>query len=75
MKKKLLFLVLTLLFLNSYSQCAMCKAVVENGDNKMAEGLNFGIVYLMVFPYLILIVGVVLYMRNRKKRTSEKISE
>jgi len=40
---------------NSFSQCAMCKAVVETGDVTMAEGINNGITYLMVFPYLLIV--------------------
>ena len=40
--------------ISSYSQCAMCKAVVENGDIDMAEGVNNGISYLMIFPYLLI---------------------
>ncbi|WP_366140198.1 hypothetical protein [uncultured Polaribacter sp.] len=45
----------------------MCKAVVENGDATMAEGINNGITYLMVFPYIL--VGILLfsiYRYNRK---------
>jgi len=46
----------------------MCKAVVESGNTSEAEGLNSGIVYLMVFPYLL--VGALIYFivkyRNRK---------
>jgi hypothetical protein len=30
----------------------MCRAVVEQGGEKMAEGINSGIVYLMAFPYM-----------------------
>lgn len=52
-----------------YSQCAMCKAVVENGDNKMSEGINSGIIYLMVFPYLFLALGV--YFLYRKFKTKK----
>ena len=49
------------------AQCAMCKAVVESGDPSQAEGLNSGILYLMVFPYLL--VGTLLYfiVKNRKR--------
>ncbi|MFC2127998.1 hypothetical protein ACFLRU_06430 [Bacteroidota bacterium] len=52
------------------SQCAMCKAVVESGDKGMAEGLNDGIVYLMIVPYLL--VGVLAfalfrYMKRQKE--------
>lgn len=71
MKKKIFLLIGFFTFLFSNAQFAMCKAVVENGDSKMAEGLNFGIIYLMIFPYLILIIGVILYARNRKKEKSK----
>jgi len=49
------------------AQCAMCKAVVESGNASEAEGLNSGILYLMVFPYLL--VGTLLYfiIKNKKK--------
>ena len=62
-------LVFVLMFSNtpySYSQCAMCKAVVENGDVTMAEGINNGITYLMVFPYLL--IGVLFYFIYRYKK-------
>ena len=52
------------------AQCAMCKAVIENGDGGMAEGVNNGIVYLMIFPYLlVLALGYALfrYMKKNKK--------
>ena len=63
------FLVMLFLLLNStsiYSQCAMCKAVVENGDVTMAEGINDGITYLMVFPYIL--VGVLFYFIYKNKK-------
>ncbi len=65
MKKTLLFF--TLLFISQLTsaQCAMCKAVVESGDLSEAEGLNSGILYLMVFPYIL--VGVLLYFIIKKK--------
>lgn len=49
------------------SQCAMCKAVVEGGEQNIAVGVNNGITYLMVFPYIL--VGVLAYFlyRHRKK--------
>jgi hypothetical protein len=54
----------------SYAQCAMCKAVVENGDVDMAEGINNGISYLMVFPYLL--VGILFYSLYRYKKNQNK---
>ena len=62
-------LVFVLMFSNtpySFSQCAMCKAVVETGDVTMAEGINNGITYLMVFPYLL--IGVLFYFIYRYKK-------
>jgi len=49
------------------AQCAMCRAVVESGNASEAEGLNSGILYLMVFPYIL--VGALFYfiIKNRKK--------
>lgn len=50
------------------AQCAMCKATAEQGDQ---SGLNLGILYLFLAPYLI--VGTIGYFwwRNRKKETSQ----
>lgn len=64
------FLTIALLFTTSAeAQCAMCKAVVENGDTSMAEGVNSGITYLMVFPYIL--VGVLMYFIYRNKKASK----
>lgn len=42
------------------AQCAMCRAVLETEDGGVkAEAINNGIVYLMIFPYLL--VGFALY--------------
>jgi hypothetical protein len=43
----------------------MCKAVVESGDAEVAQGLNNGIMYLMVFPYIL--IGALLYFIYRYK--------
>ncbi len=51
----------------SFAQCAMCKAVVEQGGEEMAEGINSGIIYLMVFPYLAIGIGIYFLYRNWKK--------
>ena len=54
-------LFLTLFTVASYAQCAMCKAAaesdLENNPNSVAHGLNKGILFLMVIPYLI--VGII----------------
>ena len=65
-KLVLVFLGIILTSNELFSQCAMCKAVVENGDISMAEGVNNGITYLMVFPYLL--IGVLFYVIYRNKK-------
>jgi heme/copper-type cytochrome/quinol oxidase subunit 2 len=66
MKKVILFI---LVFISQFisAQCAMCKAVVENGDAEIAEGINNGITYLMIFPYLLIGVLFFTLYRYRKK--------
>ncbi len=70
MFKNKTLLILLLFFFTSkttFSQCAMCKAVVENGDISMAEGVNSGITYLMVFPYLLIgLLFFTIYRYNKK---------
>lgn len=51
------------------AQCAMCKAVIESGNETMAEGINDGITYLMVFPYIL--VGTLAYFLIRHKRKAQ----
>tara|TARA_B110001450_G_scaffold223299_1_gene220343 strand:+ start:632 stop:853 length:222 start_codon:yes stop_codon:yes gene_type:complete len=67
-KKSILVFFLCVIFTSklSFSQCAMCKAVVENGDISMAEGVNNGITYLMVFPYLL--IGILFFVIYRYKK-------
>lgn len=69
MKKKIILLIsIIFMSVNSFSQCAMCKAVVENGDEELAEGLNAGIMFLMAFPY-ILVLSVLYLIYRYKTRT------
>jgi hypothetical protein len=44
----------------------MCKAVVETGDVSMAEGVNNGITYLMVFPYILIATLFFVIYRYKK---------
>ena len=42
------------------AQCAMCRAALESeGNQAKAKGINDGIVYLMVIPYIL--VGLVFF--------------
>jgi hypothetical protein len=64
MKKWSFFVVAVLFSAFAKAQCAMCRAVIESGgSNAEAEGLNSGITYLMIFPYLL--VGGIIYMIYR----------
>ncbi|MEG9327103.1 hypothetical protein SAMN04488034_10181 [Salinimicrobium catena] len=70
MRTKTVFILLLLLLFSFEveAQCAMCRAVLESeSDQSAAKGINDGIMYLMVFPYLLM--GGVAYMvwRSRKK--------
>lgn len=49
------------------AQCAMCRAVLESEEGQeTAKGINDGIVYLMIIPYIL--IGAVGYLifKNRK---------
>lgn len=72
--RNLVFLLLIFLLwtIDADAQCAMCRAVLESqDDDSTAKGINNGIMYLMVFPYLLAGgIGVAIY-RNRKKNRKE----
>ena len=77
MKQKIILFVVFLIGLSyqAQAQCAMCRAalITEDGGNK-AEGINNGIMYLMVFPYLLVaLVGFAIYriMRDKKNKKSK----
>ncbi len=74
-------LILTLFFLvvqvpSLMAQCAMCRATVENnlsnGDIGIGAGLNFGILYLFVTPYLAIMVIGYLWYKNSKANAQKK---
>ncbi len=53
----------------------MCRAVLESeGYQSAAEGINDGIMYLMIFPYL-LMAGVAYFIwRSRRKNRASRIN-
>lgn len=59
------------------AQCAMCRATVENnvsnGEIGIGAGLNFGILYLFVMPYLA--IGVVGFLWYRKSKANAKAQQ
>lgn len=73
MKKVVLLLVFLLVEFSASAQCAMCRAVLQSGDDQgIAEGINDGIVYLMAIPYIL--VGGVFFFVYKKMKES-KISK
>lgn len=72
---KWLVVVMGLVSLQSANaQCAMCRAALENNEQGVQpEAVNDGIVYLMVFPYLLVgLVGFIVYrMRTKAKKEAQ----
>lgn len=63
-----------LIAMSANAQCAMCRAALGGDANiKQAEAVNDGIVYLMLVPYLLVVViGYFVYkMYQAKKGKSE----
>ncbi|MFM2189818.1 MAG: hypothetical protein RL491_204 [Bacteroidota bacterium] len=56
----------------SWSQCSMCRAVAESGHkqdpNKVAKGLNNGILYLLAMPYILGGVAYFIWKRNKSRQ-------
>tara|TARA_B100001250_G_C19529630_1_gene669758 strand:- start:227 stop:451 length:225 start_codon:yes stop_codon:yes gene_type:complete len=55
----------------AHGQCAMCRVVAESSQangSGIANGLNSGILYLMIFPYILIGIGLVtMYMRQKEQ--------
>lgn len=75
MKQKITFLIVSLFFfLRTNAQCAMCRAVLESGeDQSAAEGINDGIMFLMAVPYiLVAVIGFFVYKTFNNSKKSNK---
>lgn len=63
--------------INLIAQCAMCRATVNStisdGRNDVGNGLNFGILYMLVFPYLLVGLGIFLWFRKAKENQLKKV--
>jgi len=70
-----LFSIFFLVFsIEGFSQCAMCRAALETEETGMQAGaVNDGIVYLMAFPYLLLLVGGIVIFRIMKGKKKNKV--
>jgi hypothetical protein len=69
MKHKIFFFLFSFFFfLQTNAQCAMCRAVLESEEGQnTAKGINNGIIYLMVIPYIL--IGGLGYFIFRKLKT------
>ncbi|WP_407557817.1 hypothetical protein [Winogradskyella sp. 4-2091] len=76
MKNKFIYLIFLLFFfVNTNAQCAMCRAVLESGeDQSAAEGINDGIMFLMAVPYiLVATLGYIVYRKFNKPDKSKNL--
>jgi len=55
------------------AQCAMCRAALESSDQGIKpESVNDGIVYLMIFPYLLAaLLGYAIYRLRKQKKQKQ----
>lgn len=81
MKAIKLLLVVGMLMLDSQmaeAQCAMCRATLENnlsnGNVGIAAGINFGILYLFVAPYLFISLVAYFWYKTSKRNASKSVS-
>jgi hypothetical protein len=57
--------------LDADAQCAMCKAQLESADKSAKNtGINSGILYLMLFPYIL--IGAIAYMWYRSSQKNKE---
>ncbi len=73
----LLIVVLITVAPDLMAQCAMCRGTVEstvsNGRSVVASELNFGILYLLVVPYLIVAAIGYLWYQNSKREHGRRL--
>ncbi len=78
MKSVFILIVIFIFFLSidCFSQCAMCRATVESnlseGRGTIGTGLNFGILYLLSAPYLLVGAIIFLWFKVGKKELKER---
>jgi hypothetical protein len=80
MKNKSVLLVVVILLAltpDLMAQCAMCRGTVEStvsdGRSVIASELNFGILYLLVIPYLVVATIGYLWYRNSKQEHGRRL--
>ena len=67
---------LSLVSADSFAQCAMCRATVENnvssGENSIGAGLNKGILFLLAAPYAAFCVVAYFWYRNSRREYEKR---
>lgn len=77
MKKVLNKIVVAIMLLaisvGGQAQCAMCRAALESSDSGIKpESVNNGIIYLMIFPYLLAaLLGYAIYRLRKQKKQKQ----
>jgi len=73
--KFFILLILLFLIIDANAQCAMCRAVLESGeDQNAAEGINDGIMFLMAVPYiLVAVLGYIIYRKFNKPEKTQNL--
>ncbi|SOE22087.1 hypothetical protein SAMN06298216_2530 [Spirosomataceae bacterium TFI 002] len=77
---KILFVLVLILVVSNqtWAQCAMCRATVNSnlseGRGVIGTGINFGILYLLLTPYILVGTLVFLWYRNGKKELANKLA-
>ncbi|NOS93831.1 MAG: hypothetical protein HOP30_18085 [Cyclobacteriaceae bacterium] len=78
MKRVIVSALFILMSVGAWAQCAMCKATLENnisnGNIGIAAGINFGILYLFVAPYLAIMALGFFWYRTSKKNEAKQSS-
>ncbi len=73
-KKGILFFAFLFTFaLNTNAQCAMCKAQLESNDGGVGNGINSGIIFLMIIPYFLLFAFLLLFFKGKFRSSFKKL--
>ncbi len=69
----LISMIVLLCVVDSTAQCPMCRTAaasnLANGGSD-GKGLNFGILYMLAFPYVLVATIGIIWWRNRKEEPS-----
>ncbi len=70
-----LFFVIVFGLTEAVAQCAMCRSTLENnysaGNPGIGAGINTGILYLLVMPYLAVMIIGYLWLKSSKHAQKE----